>query len=121
MGNSELLKKVMIEADELLKCKGYIAFVDLFIKLKYLDEKDYENWRMRKVPYLEKAIKINLDKISFIMKHVRKNCINGKLKPSFTGYSSWGKGSKIKLRFSKSGEESIENTYSTHYLQIQEN
>lgn len=53
---------------------------------------DYTNWRMKRVPFLEKVIKVNLSTISFIMKEVRRNSINIVLKQSFTVYLSWGKG-----------------------------
>ena len=116
MNRKDLHKKVMIVSTELVKEKGYISFVDVFIKLGYLDVKDYELWRMKKIPYLEKAIKINLGKINFIMKTIRKNSFNGKLNQIWTGYKSWGKGNKIFLRFSKSGEENIEKLYATHFV-----
>ena len=86
------------------------------MELGYLDPKEYENWRMKRVPYLERVIATNLSKISFVMKTVRKNCRNGNCRESWTGYKSWGKGRKIELRFSKSGEEAIERTYATHFL-----
>jgi hypothetical protein len=57
------------------------------------DPKDYENWRMKRIPYLERVIKINFGKTNFIMKTLRRNCINGNLYPSLTDYKSWGKGS----------------------------
>ena len=63
----ELSKKIAPIGSELLKEKGYISFVDVFIKLGYLSQEDYERWRMKKVPYLEKVIKTNLGKINFIM------------------------------------------------------
>lgn len=120
MNRKDLHKKVMIVSTELIKEKGYISFVDIFIKLGYLDVKDYELWRMKKIPCLEKAIKVNLGKINFIMKTVRRNSLNGKLEPSWTGYKSWGKGNKIFLRFSKSGEENIEKLYATHFVKQKE-
>ena len=36
---------------ELLREKGYIGFVDVFMKLGYLSQSDYENWRFKRVPY----------------------------------------------------------------------
>lgn len=116
MNRSDLLKKLGPVTSELLREKGYLAFTDVFIKLGYLDPKDYERWRLKQVPYLEKIIKVNLGTISFIMKMVRKNCINGKLRESWTCYRSWGKGRKVNLRFSKSGTEYIEKVYATHFL-----
>ena len=101
---------------ELLREKGYISFVDVFMKLGYLDPTDYEDWRRRRVSDLERVIKVNLSKINFIMRTVRKNCVNRGLKPSWTGYKSWGKGKKTWLRFSKSGHETIEETYATHFI-----
>lgn len=116
MNRTDLLKKLSPVTSELLKEKGYIAFVDVFIKLGYLDPKDLERWRHRQVPCLERVIKINFDTISFVMKAVRKNCINGNLRESWTCYRSWGEGAKINLRFSKSGNDHIEKVYATHYL-----
>ena len=44
----------------LLREKGYISFVDVFISMEKLSKEDYENWRFEKVPYLERVIKVNL-------------------------------------------------------------
>jgi len=91
MNRKQLQSKLSTVTSELLKEKGYISYVDVFMKLGYLDPKDYENWRMKRVPYLERVIKINLGKINLIMKTARRNCLNGNLNPSWTGYKSWGK------------------------------
>jgi hypothetical protein len=116
MNRRDLEKKLNPITSQLLRGKGYICMVDVFLGLGYLTEKDVENWRRRRVPYLEKVIAVNLSKISFICKVVHTNCRNGKLKPSKTVYMSWGKGSKQRLRFSKTGKPAIEDAYSTHYL-----
>ena len=116
LSRKKLQSKLSTVTSELLKEKGYISFVDVFIKLDYLDPKDYENWRMKRIPYLERVIKINLGKINFIMKTVRRNSLHGKLKPSLTGYKSWGKGRKIDLRFSKFGDPNVEKLYATHFV-----
>jgi len=86
------------------------------MKLGYLDVKDYENWRRDKIPYLEKAIKLNLKKISLVMNSVKTNCEHGKLYASKTVYKTWGKRSKELLRFSKTGASNIEELYSTHFF-----
>ena len=79
---------------ELLKEKGYICFVDVCMKLGYLSQSDYENWRLRRVSSLERVLTVNLSRINFIMKTVRRNSLNGHLKPSMTVYKSWGKHKK---------------------------
>ena len=116
MNRHDLERKLSTIATVLLREKGHITFVDVFMKLGYLDSHDYESWRMRRVPFLEKAIKVNLGTINFIMKNVRRNSRDGHLKESWTAYRSWGKGPKQCLRFSKSGNESIEKAYATHFL-----
>jgi hypothetical protein len=74
---------------ELLKEKGYLSFSDIFIRLGYLSPSDYENWRMKRVSPLERVLKVNLSRINFIMKTVRRNSLSGHLKPSLTVYKSW--------------------------------
>jgi hypothetical protein len=102
---------------ELLKEKGYICFVDVLMKLGYLSKSDYENWRFRRVSTLERVLRVNLSRINFIMKTVRRNSLNGHLKPSMTVYKSWGKRKKTLLQFSKSGDPTIETAYATHFVQ----
>jgi hypothetical protein len=116
LNRKQLDVKLGTVTSELLEEKGYISFVDVFMRLDCLDYKDYENWRMKRVPYLESVIKINLSKINSIMKTVRRNCLNGNLNPSWSAYKSWGKGKKIDLRFSKTNEPNIEKTFATHFI-----
>lgn len=116
MNKSDIEKTLSLISTKLLNEKGYICMIDVFIELGYLSEQDVESWRMKRIPYLEKCIKVNLGKISFIVKTIRDNCLNGNLKESYTSYRSWGKGSKIVLQFSKSGKPSIEQLYTSHFL-----
>ncbi len=116
MNRQELLIKLDPAAGQLLREKGYISYPDLFISLCCLDRRDYEAWRLRRVPYLEQVVKINLARISFLMTNVRKNSLSGKLKPSWTAYMSWGKGPKLRLRFSRSGNAQIEQLWATHFV-----
>ena len=116
MNRQDLKKKVPQLATKIVAKQGYISAVDLFIGLGKLKYSDYENWRFKKVPYLEKVIEGNLNNLSFIMKLLRQFAVKLKLKPSKTVYNSWGKGPKIKLRFSKYGRPGVEDGYSTHYV-----
>lgn len=116
LNRNALQKKIKVVCSALLTEKGYISFVDIFVKLGYLSVDDYEAWRMRKRPSLEHVIHINLSKVSFIMKEVRAFSRAGKLNESNTVYMTWGKGKNIPLRFSKSGNPAIEKLYSTHFL-----
>ena len=101
---------------ELLKEKGYLCFVDVFMKLGYLSKSDYEHWRFKRVSPLERVLNVNLSRINFIMKTVRRNSLNGHLKPGMTVYKSWGSRQKTLLQFSKSGDPRIETAYATHFV-----
>ncbi len=101
---------------ELLKEKGYLCFIDIFMRIGCLSQSDYENWRFKRVPYLERVLTLNLPTINVLMKTVRRNSLNGHLKPSMTVYKSWGKSQKVVLQFSKSGDPTIETAYATHFV-----
>ncbi len=116
MNRRTLEKKLSPITAGLLKQKGYICLIDVFVELGYLSNKDVESWRMKQIPYLEKVIRVGLGKIGTIINVVSENCRNGGLRESRTVYKSWGKGRKIDLQFSKSGLESLEAIYSTHWL-----
>lgn len=116
MNRQKLEKKVRGTVDSLLYEKGYVAPVDLFMQMDKLTKQDYEAWRKKQVPFLERVIQGNLGQLSFIMKQLRKCARERGLKPSFTDYRSGGKGEKIRLRFSKTGQASIEKHYATHYV-----
>jgi hypothetical protein len=112
----DLVRALSAVTSELLKEKGYICFVDVLMKLDYLSQSDYEHWRFQRVSPLERVLRVNLSRINFIMKTVRRNSLNGHLKPSITVYKSWGKGKKTLLQFSTSGDPSIEAAYATHFV-----
>ena len=112
----DLEKALSPITSELLKEKGYLCFVDIFMRLGCLSQTDYENWRMKRVPYLERVLKLNLSTVNFVMKTVRRNSLNGHLTPSMTVYKSWGKGKKVVLQFSKSGDPALETAYATHFV-----
>jgi hypothetical protein len=116
MNNTDLKAKIEIIGKEILEEKGYLSSIDILLRLGYLSEKDLASWRVGKVGYLEKVCSANLNKRSIVLdtlKAVAKQC---ELKESWTGYNRYGKGPKIRLRFSKSGNESIEKKYATHYV-----
>ena len=116
----DLVRALSAVTAELLKEKGYICFVDVLMKLGYLSQADYENWRLKRVSPLERVVRVNLTRINFIMKIVRRNSLNGRLKPSLTVYKSWGKGKKTLLQFSKSGDPMLETAYATHFVRPQQ-
>ena len=96
--------------------KGYACSVDLLTQLGYLSSTDLEAWRFGRVSYLESVCHVNLSKLTLISKTMRQVAVELHLERSVTVYHKFGKGAKMRLRFSKSGQHNIEEAYSTHYL-----
>lgn len=98
---------------------GIAVPVQVLMDLSILSKEDYERWRFGKVDYLERVCKVNLSKLSLIMRVIRSYAAKNHLKASWTFYKQWGLKSlphAKKLRFSKSGGEDIEKAYATHYI-----
>ncbi|MDO9339493.1 MAG: hypothetical protein Q7T72_03090 [Bacteroidales bacterium] len=116
MNNADLDKEVKRLVHLNRYEKGYVCVVDILLQLDYLTKKDYEDWRFGRVDYLEKVCNINLSKLTLINKLIRKYSTELDLKSSWTGYNQFGKGIKRRLRFSKTGDKTIEDRYATHYI-----
>ena len=116
MNNKDLEKKVKQFVSELSYLKGYVSSVDVLLKLEYITQSDYKNWRLGKIEYLEKVCDANLHKLSTVNKFIRKFAAEWDLEASWTGYNKYGKGPKKRLIFSKTRDTKIEYAYATHYL-----
>jgi hypothetical protein len=99
-----------------IEAKGHVCMIDILLGLEYLSKKDLGAWRFGKIDYLERVCMVNLSKITSIYKILKSNAHELNLSPSYTGYNRHGKGLPQKLRFSKSGDKQIEESYSTHYI-----
>lgn len=116
MNRYDLQKRVRVCAGELVAEKGYVSPVDLLVKMERLTPRQVEDWRLRRIPYLERVATGNLSKMNTILLALHKFARSTGLKPSQTAYMSWGKGPKQRLRFSKYGNPHVEEQYSTHYV-----
>ena len=116
MNNSDLDKEVKRLVHLNRYEKGIVCAIDILKQLNFLSNKDYDSWRFGRVDYLEKVCNANLSKLTLINKLIRKYSTELGLKGSWTGYNQYGKDIKRRLRFSKSGEKTIEDGYATHYI-----
>ncbi len=116
MNKQELEKKIRQAVHQLVMDKNQVSPLDLLLHLEKLTPKLVEEWRFRRVPYLERVTNGGLGQLSFIMKVLRQTAREMELKESYSAYVSWGKGPKKPLRFSKSGDPNVERGYSMHYL-----
>lgn len=117
MANREKLQqRVLGAAESALYKKKYVSAIDVLIGIGFIEPVHEQNWRRGKIPFLEQAVQANLGKVSFAMKCFRNWASEKGLKPSKTAYLARSRGAKRHLRFSKSGQEDIEEAYRTHYL-----
>lgn len=118
MNDGEIIGKVHNSMYHQIQKTGMATPVQVLMDLEVLSAADFERWRFGKVDYLERVCKVNLRKLSFIMKQVRAYASKNDLKPSWTFYKQWGRKGKpvVKLRFSKYNDEGVERGYATHYI-----
>lgn len=116
MNREELKQNAVAAAAQCLARKGYIAMVDVLMEMGWLSREGHERWRLLEVPFLERVVHANLTKLDAVVRAVRANSINGKLKPSRTVYTSGGRGNRQLLRFTRTGNPFLGEAYSTHYL-----
>ncbi len=100
----------------LLQRGNVVAPVDVLVGMGLLTLEHIEDWRRGRVPYLERVIDCNLTRLSRLLRILRFHAHDLNLVPSVTAYVRWGKGPKRRLRFTKTGEPTIEAAYGTHFV-----
>jgi hypothetical protein len=111
-----LEERVHQAMDRALAQKGYVCAIDILLGTGWLSEGLLKDWRNGRVDYLERVIQANLSKITSAMMFFRGASQDRGLNASETVYLMKTSGPKRELRFSKSGEPSIEKAYRTHYV-----
>ncbi len=110
-----LRSRVVKAAEEALSARGYATPIDVLLGIGWLDPGGLERWRRGQVDYLESLVQTNLSRISEPMKLFRDWAATRKLSPSETAYVARTPG-RPALRFSKSGDRTIETLYRTHWV-----
>jgi hypothetical protein len=72
VNRAELVSSMNRTSSELLREKGFISFVDVLIHMGKLTKEDHESWRMRRIPYLERAVRLNLSQLSHLLRTLRQ-------------------------------------------------
>lgn len=112
-----LYPRVTRAVHELLKRKSVVAPVEVLIEMSLLTPTHLTDWRMGRIPYLEKVVICNLSKCVRILELLRRHAEERGLKPSLTEYRRWGKhGRRQPLRFTKTGNPHLERQYACHYF-----
>lgn len=106
----------MKATEDLLRENGFVAPIELFIRMELLSRDSVEDWRRGRIPYLERAIRCNLSKASRILRILRMHAHDLDLKPTLTVYKRWTRGPRTLLQFSKTGDHVVEDAYARHFL-----
>jgi len=102
---------------DILKTESVVAPVDVLLRMQRITKSQVEDWRFKRIAYLERVTIGGLGKMYRILRILELHARSLHLEPSQTVYHKWGKGGKrIVLRFSKSGDRNLEKAYSRHYL-----
>jgi len=113
--DKRLEQRVIAAAEAALTARGFVTAIDVLTSLGWLPVSGERAWRQGRVPYLERAVTANLSKTSKAMGYFRRWAKRRGLKPSETAYVSRSRDRRA-LRFSKSGNPSIEHAYRTHWV-----
>jgi hypothetical protein len=109
-------RRVRSAAEAALARQNFVSPLDVLVGAGFVTEKQVNDWRLGRVQYLERVANGGLSTLSRAMAVFRKWAIQRGLKPSWTAYHGWGGARGIPLQFSKSGQASIERSYSTHFI-----
>jgi hypothetical protein len=106
---------VVSAAEAALASQGYVSAIDILIGIGWLAPSNVKRWRTSQVAYLEGSVQANLSRISEAMRLFRTWASRRGLLPSETVYLARTR-DRTELRFSKSGEPTIERSYRTHWV-----
>src|SRR6266851_4806813 len=111
----KLAERVTRAAEAAFAAQKYVSPVDVLVGIGWLDPGAVKRWRQGQVDYLERVVQTNLPRISEAMKLFRSWARAKGLVPSETSYVA-RLPQRRTLRFSKSGNPTIEQLYRTHWI-----
>ena len=110
-----LADRVAKAAEAALAAQQFVSAIDVLVGIGWLDPGAVERWRRGQVDCLEKVMQTNLPRISEAMKLFRSWATAKGLTASLTAYVARTPRRQT-LRFSRSGNPSIEASYQTHWI-----
>jgi hypothetical protein len=110
-----LAQRVVKAAEVALAAQGYASSIDVLVGIGWLDAGKLEQWRRGQIDCLEGAVQTNLPRISEAMKMFRSWAAESGLSASPTSYVARNPRRQM-LRFSRSGDPTIEALYRTHWV-----
>jgi len=110
-----LAERVAKAAESALAARQYVSSIDVLVGIGWLDPSAVARWRRGQIDYLEREVRTNLPRISEAMKLFRSWAAGKGLFTSITDYVARSPHRQT-LRFSRSGNPSIEELYRTNWV-----
>lgn len=111
----KLADRIVRAAEAALEAQHYVSPIDVLVGIGWVDRGTVDRWRRGQIECLEAAIQTNLARISEAMKLFRAWATAGELLASETDYVARTP-QRQRLRFSRSGNPTIERLYRTHWV-----
>lgn len=108
-------ERVARAAERALGARQYVSAVDVLIGVGWLAQSHVEAWRQGRVDDLESVATAGLGKISIALRAFVSWAEQRGLRPSETAYVARTR-DRRPLRFSRSGDPSLERAYRTHWI-----
>jgi len=110
-----LADRVTRAAEAALAARQYASPLDVFVGIGWLDPNSMRRWQQGQIDYLERVLQTNLPRISEAMELFRSWATAKGLVASETHYVARTP-QRQTLRFSKSGDATMERLYRTHWV-----
>jgi hypothetical protein len=110
-----LADRVIEAAEAALAAQDYVSPVDVFIGIGWTESGTVRRWRQGQIDCLESAVQTSPSRVSEAMTLLRSWAAERGLLPSETQYVARTP-QRQTLRFSKSGDPSVEQLYRTHWV-----
>ena len=111
----KLADRIVRAVETALASQHYVSPVDVLVGIGWLDPGTVNRWRRGQIECLEAAIQTNLARITEAMKLFRAWATARELLASETDYVARTP-QRQRLRFSRSGNPTIERLYRTHWV-----
>ncbi len=110
-----LADRVTRAAETALAAQGYVSPIDVLVGISWIDGGSVNRWRQGQIECLEAAIQTNPSRIAEAMELFRSWAAQQGLQASETPYVARTP-QRQTLRFSRSGDPTIEAHYRTHWI-----
>jgi hypothetical protein len=112
---AKLADRVSKAAEAALAAQHYVSPLDVLVGIGWLDPGTLKRWRQGQIDCLERVVQTNLPRISEAMRLFRSWAAGKGLFASETVYVARTP-QRQRLRFSRSGDPTIERLYRTHWV-----